>query len=168
MLFRSNDRMYPEGDPLTAAQGIGFIDKAMAHTKAWHGAELSWFLFYMHDVTDARALVLRSMLDHIADHDDRVWCTTYAEATIYEQQREQATLKVLGRTGSSVSFTLTHDLDAKIYHRPLTVVIPAAGKVARAWAIRDGSAPPPQVKIRDQRILVDVVPAPAGVVVGWE
>ena len=65
----NTDRVYPEGDDLTPVTGIANIDKVIAHTPNWNGAILSWFLFYMHDVTQDRAAVLGAMLDYIAERE---------------------------------------------------------------------------------------------------
>lgn len=159
------DRLYPEGDTLTIETGVAAIETVIAHTPSWNGAILSWLLFYMHDVTPERAAVLEAMLDFIAEHDAEVWCTGYGEATVYQREREQSTLEVLGRGARSLTFRLSNSLDAATFSEPLTVVMPIpvdAGEI-HATAYRDAAGGPIEVRVRTAAIEVDVVPGDAPV-----
>ncbi len=171
--FRRNDhildtdRLYPEGDDLTIATGTGFIDQAIAHTPNWNGATLSWFLFYMHDVTSTD--VLEAMLDYIADKDADVWCTGYGEVTIYEREREQTKLEVVASNARGLTLRLTNTLDPSIFHEPLTVIVPidpSIGAIAPT-AVRETVGWPVEVRARPGKLLVDAVPGPTTIRVSW-
>ena len=161
------DRIYPEGDTLTATQAVAYIEKAIAHTKAWHGAELSWLLFYMHDVTEERARVLRVMLEYIRQHDDQVWCDTYARVTLYERERESSGIVVSQREAGAVMFAVTNRLDAKVFNVPLTVLVPLPAAVTRAWAVRASSGTPVEATLRDRTLLVTAPPPGGPIRVQW-
>jgi oligosaccharide reducing-end xylanase len=163
------DRVYPEGDTLTAATGVADIDEVIAHTPNWNGALLSWFLFYMHDVTPERAAVLQAMLDHIAANDDKVWCTTYLAATLYEREREQSAVQVHSRGARSVTFTLTNALDSTIFKVPVSVRVPLPSGTTdvHAVAVRSPAAGPVEVRVRGDHLLVDAIPGTAPIYVAW-
>jgi len=162
------DRYYPEGDTLTAEQGIAYIDKAIAHTISWNKAELSWFLFYMHDVTEARAQVLRAMLEHIRQHDDQVWCDTYGRVTLYERERESSGIVVSQRRPDSVTFAVTNGLDPKVFNVPLTVLVPLTAPVTRAWAVREDTGAPVEATVRDRQLLVTTTPTGEPIRAQWK
>ncbi len=161
------DRYYPEGDTMTAEQGIGFIDKAIAHTKSWKGSDISWLLFYMHDVTPARAKVLRAMLEHIHQHEDLVWCDTYARVTLYERERESSGIVVSQRLAGSLTFAVTNQLDPKIFNVPLTVLVPLPASVKQAQAVHAGSGAPVESTLRDRMLLVSSPPTGDPIRVQW-
>ncbi len=164
-----SSRLYPEGDDLTVASGIADIDEVIAHTPNWNGALLSWFLFYMHDITADRVTVLQAMLDHISAHDDQVWCTGYGEVTVYEREREQSTLVVTQHGPRSVTFGLFNGLDPAIFDEPLTVDVPLPPNVGavQATAFRSSLAGPVEVRVRSNHLMVDVVPGAQTVHVTW-
>jgi peptidoglycan/xylan/chitin deacetylase (PgdA/CDA1 family) len=164
------DRLYPEGDDLTSAEAIEYVDQAIADTVNWNGAELSWLLFYMHDVTPARAEVLEDLLDYASANDDLVWCTGYGAATLYEREREQSVIQLLQHGPRSVTLRLTNGLDPSTFDVPLTVVVPLpAGTTGiEASAIRCVSASPVEVRVRPGRLLVDVVPSAEAVHLAWQ
>ena len=162
------DRIYPEGDTLTATQAVAYIEKAMAHTKAWNGAELSWFLFYMHDVTEARAQVLRAMLEFIRKHGDQVWCDTYARVTLYERERENSTIAVGRRGAGSLTLSVTNGLDSKIFNVPLTVLMPLPDGARQVSAVRTDNGAPVDVALRERLALVSMAPGGAPVRVEWK
>lgn len=163
------DRLYPEGDDLTSAQAIDHVDDAIAHTVNWNGAELSWLLFYMHDVTPARAEVLEDLLDYVAANDELVWCTGYGEATLYEREREQSTIQILQYGSRSVTFRLTNGLDPSVFDVPLTVIVPLpfGTSSVEAAVLRAPSASPVELRVRPGRLLVDVVPGAESVHLSW-
>jgi peptidoglycan/xylan/chitin deacetylase (PgdA/CDA1 family) len=147
------DRIAPEGDDLTSSQAIEYLDDAIAHTINWNGAELSWLLFYMHDVNSERAEVLEDLLDHVSANDDLVWCTGYGAATLYEREREQSVIQILQHGPRSVTFRLTNGLDPSIFDLPLTVVVPlpAGTTDVEAAALREPAASPVEVRVRPGR-----------------
>lgn len=163
-----DDRLYPEGDDLTVATGVAAIDAVIAHTPSWNGAILSWLLFYMHDVTADRAAVLEAMLDHVALHDSEVWCTGYTEVTLYQREREQSVLQVLGREPRSLTFRLSSALDPATFNEPLTVIVPVPANTPdiRATAFREAGGPI-EVRVRPDALQVDVVPGDAPVHVAF-
>ncbi len=163
------DRLDTEGDTLTVGEAIADIDTVIAHTATWNGATLSWFLFYMHDVTAGRAAVLKAMLDYISENDDAVWCAGYGAVTVYEREREQSTLAVLQWGARSVTFQLSNSLDPAVFSVPLTVVVPLpAGTTAvEAAAFRAPAAGPVEVRVRSDRLLVNLVPGSHPVHVSW-
>lgn len=163
------DRLYPEGDDLTSAQAIDYVDDAIAHTINWNGAELSWLLFYMHEVTPARAEVLEDLLDYVAANDELVWCTGYGQATIYEREREQSAIQLLQYGPRSVTFRLTTGLDPSVYAAPLTVVVPLPFGTTgvEATVTRGAAASPVELRVRPGRLLVDVAPSAESVHLSW-
>lgn len=164
-----SDRLYPEGDDLTVASGVASIDAVIAQTPNWNGALLSWFLFYMHDITPERVTVLQAMLDHVRAHDAEVWCTGYGEVTVYQREREQSTLTVTQRGPRSVTFTLVNGLDPATFDEPLTVDIPLPPGSApvEPMALRSGAAGPVEVRVRQDHLMVDVVPGAQPIHVVW-
>lgn len=164
-----SDRRYPEGDELTVTSAIADIDEVIAHTPNWNGAPLSWFLFYMHEITPERVAVLEAMLDYVSAHDDQVWCAGYGEVTLYEREREQSTLVVAQHGPRTVTFILNNGLDPTIFDRPLTVDIPLPEDVGvvEPTAFRGDLTRPVEVRERSHHLMVDVVPGPQPVHVTW-
>jgi oligosaccharide reducing-end xylanase len=163
------DRLDEQGDAMTVSDAIADIDTVLAHTVIWNGATLSWFLFYMHDVTPDRAAVLTALLDYISENDETVWCAGYGEVTVYEREREQSTLQVLQWGARSVTFQLSNSLDPAVFSEPLTVVVPLPpGTTAvQAAAFRDPAAGPVEVRVRSDRLLVNLVPGSQPVHLSW-
>ncbi len=147
---------------LTVASANAFID-GIIDRKVWHKA-----LF--HAVENgydqwSSASVLDGHLAYVAKQQDRLWVDTMGHIGLYVKEREAAKLETSAIEGG-VKFTLTTPLDVSLYTEPLTVVIAAPGATI-AQANREGREDSLPVSIRNQCILVDVIPGPAPVIVRW-
>ncbi|HEY1784018.1 MAG TPA: polysaccharide deacetylase family protein [Pirellulales bacterium] len=102
-------------------------------------------------------------LGYVKDREDRLWVDTCAHVFCYLRERDEAKLTFELSPGKAVVM-LTSSLDAKIYNRPLTLVIAATGaKDVRAE--RAGVDLP--VKVLDDCIHVDAVPADGPITITW-
>lgn len=147
-----------EGFPEVAA-------RALSYEEIWTGAKISWVVGLIHKVPDDVAQGLREALTYVQEHDDEIWCVTYARAELYDAEREQSAVKIASQNATSVTFTVTNDLDEAVYNEPLTIKIQPSSSPGAPSAKRGKKALPTSVK--DGVILVDVVPGSEPVSVTW-
>ena len=172
-------RLWIGDEHMNAVEGPKQIARALNREKIWNGAQRDFVVGLMHDVKGDAVKGLRDFLAYIKSNEDKIWVTTYADAVIYEDQREKSTLEVTASSDTSVTFTLTHDpekavynrpmkrdLEKDIYNRPVTVKI-QPGHTAIKPSARRGKADLP-VTAKEGLLLVDVVPGPDPVTVRWE
>ena len=62
-----------------------------------------------------------AMLDYIVEKQETIWCGTHTEVHKYVQERDSATVKILGETGDQIHLELTSTLDSRLYDFPLTL-----------------------------------------------
>ncbi|MFC1586513.1 polysaccharide deacetylase family protein [Fibrobacterota bacterium] len=181
------DREYPEGDNMSGSAFVSTIDNIRGQPRHWDyantGALITWLVFYIHDANSSRISALETMLSHISQNDDEVWCTTYRDATLYQQEYDHTDIQITGYSDNSVTFTairdfepivdwenVTHDYgvdDPSIYNAPLTLIVSTGGSPSQASAERSGGIAPTNVRVRGQDVLVDVVPGDGAVTVTW-
>lgn len=63
---------------------------------------------------------LEEYFNYIKTHGDSLWVATFGDATRYMREREAAKVGVVEKSGTII-VTLTHSLDQKMYHLPLTL-----------------------------------------------
>jgi peptidoglycan-N-acetylglucosamine deacetylase len=136
------------------------IDSAIAQGK--------WIVSITHAILNGYAAypslkVFEGYLEYVKEREDRLWIDTFAHVFCYIRERDEAKLTSEVSPGKAV-VTLTSSLDGKIYNRPLTLVIPAKG-AKDVQASRAGVDLP--VKMLDDCIQVDAVPADAPITVTW-
>jgi peptidoglycan/xylan/chitin deacetylase (PgdA/CDA1 family) len=113
--------------------------------------------------------VFADHLDHVKALGDRVWIDTFANVAGYLRMRTVGKINVTGRTGNSVTFTLSADLPPPPAGLtfpvvPLTLRIMQPG-AARATASAAGKPLP--VVVRPDRILVTACAGPDPITVSW-
>ena len=63
---------------------------------------------------------LEEYFNYIKDREDKLWITTFGDATKYIREREHASVNTSEKNGK-ISVSLTHSLDKKMYDLPLTL-----------------------------------------------
>ena len=95
-----------------------------------------------------------------------IWVAPMGTIGRYRGAQQRAELTFVDLADGRVAFRLTTAAEpAEVYHVPLTVVIGAAGARDARAVTADGTALP--TIVRDDAILVDVLPDGAGVTVTW-
>jgi peptidoglycan/xylan/chitin deacetylase (PgdA/CDA1 family) len=148
------------GKDFTTEKANALVDRTLKDKR--------WMVAMLHAIENGYAAfpsasVLDEHLKYVQSLKNRLWVDTFGNVGRYVKERDAAKLDAK-KSDTSVSFTLTTDLDAKLFCVPLTIVIDAKG-AASAEAKRDGAALP--VIVEADRIVLDVVPGPSPVTVTW-
>ena len=149
------------GDKDFTAAGVNhYIDEAI-EKGMWHVA-------LVHGV--CRADEWRKHLAWVKEREGNLWVGTYADVGRYVRERDAATLEVVSRAASSVTFTLMlpPDLRPDWFNVPLTVVVEAGPGASSPAATRQGPGRAPAVRAADGKLLADVEPGPDRVTVTWK
>ncbi|MFH1843456.1 MAG: polysaccharide deacetylase family protein [bacterium] len=131
----------------------------------------SWLVPMLHGIEHGyHAFTNRQVLaDHLAEvrrDSTRFWVDTYGTVARYEIERDEVELHVEQRPTTAL-LTLVTSLDTTVYNQPLTVVVPVA-RGCDVQARRQTSGNPVPVKVRADRILVDITPGSEPVLVQWQ
>jgi len=153
----------PTNKTFTAEQANVLVDRAI--TK---GEAMIWMI---HAITEGYNAVsspdvLENHLKYVTSREDAVWVDTFANVSRYTLERDAVKL-TQSIAGNRATFTVECSLDRTKFNYPLTVVIPVKHAAQVEAKSRDSGVPLP-VEVRQDRILVQVVPSPTQVVVTWQ
>ena len=81
----------------------------------------TWCVPIYHGAGDHNAV--RPFFQWIADNQDKLWLASFCDVSLYGQERDTATLKVLETTPSKILFSLEDRMDDAVFDGPLTVKI---------------------------------------------
>jgi hypothetical protein len=96
----------------------------------------TWAIYLYHSVNDKT--VDRPLFAYLKENKDSIWFATFAEASLYGQQRDTATLTVTENTSSKIVFTLEDQMDDKVFDYPLTIKVRLPASWQTASAQQDG------------------------------
>lgn len=153
----------PTRKDFSAAQANAMVDRYLEK-----GEALVWM---MHAVTEGYNAfsgpdVLEDHLKYLRSKEDVVWIDTFARVSRYVMERDASTLTSSAAAGRA-EFTLECPLDAGVFNDALSVVIPAShAREVEARYRKTGEKLP--VEIRDDTIIVHVVPSDQSVEVVWQ
>ena len=165
-LSRGPCRIYG-GEDFTLGRANGWIDEVLESG--------GWMVAMLHSVGEdigwqpIDAELFDEHLAYVAERTDELWVDTHSAVGRYAAERDRATLTVLDRDPTGVSFTLTlpEDMKPEWFDAPLEVVIDLPGWVDGADASRPGGTVGMSYDAENTRIVLDVVPGPEPVTVSW-
>lgn len=153
------------GDPatFTLATANRYVDNALA--------EHTWMVTMIHGIEEGYSPLdretLRRHLAYIRQLGNRVWVETFGNIARYRKERDTALLRIVSRREKAITFTLTTPLDASLYNVPLTISIPTPDHRASNVRVQRKHGAPLPVQVRDNLLLVDVLPGAEPVTVKW-
>jgi peptidoglycan/xylan/chitin deacetylase (PgdA/CDA1 family) len=98
----------------------------------------TWMIFIYHGVKDKSTD--RPLFVWLAENKQHFWFASFAEASLYGQQRDTATLKVTDKDASKVVFSLNDKLDDAVFDYPLTVKVHLPSGWTGAAAEQEGKS----------------------------
>lgn len=118
----------------------------------------TWVVFIYHGVKDKTPD--RPLFQYLAENKDKFWFASYADAALYGQQRDTATLKVVENSGSKIVFTVEDRMDDATFDFPLTVKVRLPSGWTAAAAEQAGKATGASTVEHEGNhyVLVDAVP----------
>lgn len=123
MLPHPNDKDYVQWQrgPLHATP-LGLMESWVDTAAASHD---TWLVLVFHGIDTlgwewTPMPKLEQYFKYIAARQDRLWVTTFGDATRYMREREAASVSAVEKNATIV-VTLTHTLDPKMYYLPLTL-----------------------------------------------
>ena len=153
----------PNDMSFTAEKANSVVDRHLAQ-----GDQMVWMIHAVTDGYNAQSSpdVLGNHLKYVKSREDVLWVDTFAIVSRYILERDAAKLTG-GISNNRASFTVECPLDQTKFHDPLTVIIPVKD-AERVEAKQSGSNVLLPVEVREDRVLVQVVPSAQQVVVTWQ
>ena len=159
-------------ETLTAALANEWADSLIADKK--------WGVTMGHSITQggfrlSSPDVLADHLDYVKSREKQIWVDTFANVSLYTQEQKVAKAVASDWAENAVTITVSCPLEPTIFKHPLTVVLPIAG--AKKPRIQtgtvdetagSGTAANLPLVVREQDILIDLVPDGTPVRVSWE
>ena len=113
--------------------------------------------------------LLENQLTYIKGKEDEIWVDTFINVYLYLMEKKMSQIYWESISLHQVKFLIKTQLNPKIFHKPLTVVIDAAPIFPKiASAVQGGSLKKLPVKIMGNKLYIDVIPNTPPVTVMWE
>lgn len=151
------------GPVFTTGTANAWADELIAKGK-WGSAMIHGILVGYSPFSDKE--ILREHLLYVKRNEDKIWVDTFANVSLYVQEKAKAELRLLSRSEREITFCLDCPLNRPPFLYPLTVVIPAKGATQAGAVLKNGTKIP--VQITADKILFDCVPSPEVVTVRWQ
>jgi len=131
-----------------------------------------WVIPYVHAIVEGYSpfkskAEFRIHCEWLKSIEGELWIAPMGTVGRYVLERDAAALTVIEQTVHSLTMRLSHSLaDKEIFNVPLTVVIPVTG-VVKASVVQKGN-PEAKVNVCADKILLNILPNGAKVMVEWE
>ncbi len=113
--------------------------------------------------------LLEKHLTYIKGKEDKIWVDTFINVYLYLIEKKRSQLYWESISSHQVKLFIKAQLNPKIFHKPLTIVIDTSPVYPKkALAVQERSLKKLSVKIRGNKLYIDVIPNTSPVEVIWQ